>query len=114
MNKKILLGALAFPVLFASCTQEEEFMTPSVQNGPNVEGFKVALNIEKSDCPENVTRADWNYTDAKLGFTSDDLVSVYWLGNPDFQIENGLIEKYNSIFRTTNGNSFASESVIPR
>lgn len=112
MNKKILLGALAFPVLFASCTQEEEFMTPSVQNGPNVEGFKVALNIEKSDCPENETRADWNYTDAKLGFTSDDLVSVYWLGNPDFQIENGLIEKYNSIFRTTNGNSFASESMV--
>lgn len=112
MNKKILLGALAFPVLFASCTQEEDFMTPSVWNGPNVEGFKVALNIEKSDCPENETRADWNYTDAKLGFTSDDLVSVYWLGNPDFQIENGLIEKYNSIFRTTNGNSFASESMV--
>lgn len=112
MNKKILLGALAFPVLFASCTQEEEFMTPSVQNGPNVEGFKVALNIEKSDCPENVTRADWNYTDAKLGFTSDDLVSVYWLGDPDFTKEPGLSEKYNSIFRTKNGNSFESESMV--
>lgn len=112
MNKKILLGALAFPVLFASCTQEEEFMTPSVQNGPNVEGFKVALNIEKSDCPENVTRADWNYTDAKLGFTSDDLVSVYWLGKPDFTLEPGLFEKYNSIFRTKNGNSFESESMV--
>lgn len=112
MNKKILLGALAFPVLFASCTQEEEFMTPSVQNGPNVEGFKVALNIEKSDCPENETRADWNYTDAKLGFTSDDLVSVYWLGKPDFTLKNVLVEQYNSIFRTKNGNSFESESMV--
>lgn len=89
-------------------------MTPtSVQNGPDAEGIKVTLNVAKEEIPEDATRATWDYDNAKVKFDPSDLVSVYWLGaTPDWTSDATLVEKYNSIFRTDNGSSFQSESMV--
>lgn len=73
MKSKFYLSALALPLAFAACTQED-FVgenQPTVGNGTLKVNFQIEKNMDE-------TRAVWN---DGLGFSSvDDKFSLYWLG----------------------------------
>lgn len=108
MNK-FLLAALALPVAFTACTQEE--LVPQ-QNEVSMGGdIKVSLNVNKESAFEGATRADW--ANNQLQFVPGDKVSMFWLG-----ADATMYAKYpgsgfsNAVFTTSDGVGFTSPSLV--
>ena len=117
MNKKILLAAMALPMLFTACSQDEYLDDYRGQSGmatPNVEGFDVTLAPNLG----GDARAIWDNTAAKLTWEANkDLISMYWLGAPvtaasESAAPASLTGLYNSVFKTADGEAFSSESMV--
>ena len=112
MNKKFLLAAMALPMLFTACSQDEYLGELNNQNGiqaPNAKGFALDL-IAPLDVE---SRALWNEEKGKLTWEANkDLISVYWLGSSQTGTTDALQGNFNSIFKTTDGEAFTSESLV--
>lgn len=108
MNK-FLLAALALPVAFTACTQEE--LVPQ-QNEVSMGGdIKVSLNVNKESAFEGATRADW--ANNKLQFIPGDKVSMFWLGaNATTDAAYPGVGSSNAVFTTSDGNAFSSPSLV--
>ena len=109
MNYKFLFAAMTLPMVFTACSQDE--LLEGVNNGmkaPEVQGYHVTLNpVLNADAD---SRALWDETNAKLTWEKTDLISVYWLGQDE---PNGALSgSFNSIFKTTDGSEFTSESMV--
>lgn len=114
MNKKILLAAMALPMLFTACSQDEymEGLKGDMQT-PDVKGFEVTLAPSLGF--DGNSRAEWDFTGNRLSWEKTDLISVYWLNDQEDKgtgTNNVLKGMYNSIFKTTDGASFTSESLV--
>lgn len=124
MKTKLLLAALALPIVFSACGQDE---FENGQNAPTtipdnaIQGL--TLNVNKNAETDGVsTRGEWNDDQAYINFTKDDKISLYWLGLNDgatppvsfeaVALRNKLNGKFNSIFRTEDGSTFSSESLV--
>lgn len=115
MNKKFLLAAMALPMLFTACSQDELF-EDYANNGnmPDAKGYYMTLAPTLGDMADS--RATWLDSNAKLVWDNTDKISVYWLG--DNQSVEGagnskrLKGMFNSIFKTEDGNAFTSESMV--
>lgn len=124
MKTKLLLAALALPIVFSACGQDE---FENGQNAPTtipdnaIQGL--TLNVNKNAETDGVsTRGEWNDDQAYINFTKDDKISLYWLGLDDgatppvsFEaaaLRDELNGKFNSIFRTEDGSIFSSESLV--
>lgn len=119
MEKKILLAAMALPCMFAACTQEELVSESVSTNEISANGIKgLKLNLVK-ETPAG-SRADWDENHNKITFEANDMVSMYWLDKTDGNSQtystkygrNSVVGKFNSIFRTTDGESFTSQSMV--
>lgn len=112
MNNKFLLTAMALPMLFTACSQDELFEGVSNEmNMPEARGVYMDLAPVFGDLTDS--RATWLDSSAKLKWDETDLISVYWLGEPsDKTSMKQLTGKFNSIFKTTDGNKFTSESMV--
>lgn len=108
MNKS-LLAALALPVAFTACTQEE--LVPQ-QNEVSMGGdIKVSLNVNKESAFEGATRADWDNN--KLQFKPGDKVSMFWLGaNETTAAAYPGVGSSNAVFTTSDGVGFTSPSLV--
>lgn len=112
MNKKLFYAAMALPMLFTACSQDELFEEANGgMNIPKVKGYKVDLVTTKGDVTEG-TRADWtvNEDGAGLIWSPADKISVYWLNT-----ENGksaIKGHFNSVYETGDGSNFTSKSLI--
>ena len=86
--KKLFYAAMALPLMFASCTQDEILSNDFDSNVPNnaIKGLK--LGLEKNAVIDGVeSRADWNDANTKLTFETNDKVSVYWLGDTYTEVD---------------------------
>lgn len=111
MNKKLMYAAMALPMLFTACSQDELFEnTNGGMNTPEAKGFYVTMGPSLDiDSPE--TRAIWEASAGKLTWEAKkDLISVFWLGNQ--WGTSALTGQFNSVFSTTDGENFTSESMI--
>ena len=108
MNKS-LLAALALPVAFTACTQEE--LVPQ-QNEVSMGGdIKVSLNVNKESAFEGATRADW--ANNKLQFKPGDKVSMFWLGADETKAAAYPgVGFSNAVFTTSDGVGFTSPSLV--
>ena len=99
---------MALPMLFAACSQDELVDNYDVQKGPDAEGFYATLNPTLGVD----SRATW--LGGRLGWDSTDKISVYWLGaNPTIDGNtNNAKYQFNSVFKTEDGNTFESESMV--
>lgn len=106
MNKKLFYAALALPMMFAACSQEELFVEGNGgTNAPGVQGVKVNLVTTKGDVDET-TRTTWD--GSAFSWKEGDKVSVYWLADQSSDFEG----RFNSVFKTDDGVDFSSESLI--
>lgn len=108
MNKS-LLAALALPVAFTACTQEE--LVPQ-QNEVSMGGdIKVSLNVNKESAFEGATRADW--ANNQLQFKPGDKVSMFWLGADETTAATYPgTGSSNAVFTTSDGVGFTSPSLV--
>lgn len=106
---------MALPMLFAACTQDELVENFVDQNAPKAEGFYATLNPSLGVD----SRATW--LGGRLGWDETDKISVYWLGasrnEAGAEIANVTASdaakyQFNSVFKTTDGNAFESESMV--
>ncbi|MBQ3191386.1 MAG: hypothetical protein IJB61_09160 [Bacteroides sp] len=109
---KFLLAAMALPMLFTACSQDELVENYGNPDAPKAEGFYATFNpgLDGVD-----SRATWQ--GAKLAWDETDKISLYWLGaeGDDVVLVDGTTPakyQYNSIFKTTDGYSFNSESMV--
>lgn len=110
MNKKFMYAALALPMMFAACQQEELFNESNVNlTTPDAKGYKIDLVTAKGDVAD-VTRATWNESTAQLGWELTDKISVFWLADQDGEFS--LNGNFNSVYKTEDGSNFSSESLI--
>lgn len=108
MKNKVLLAAMALPMVFAACTQDE---LVDLNNPVNKGGdIKVALNVTKEGDITAESRANWN--GAGLTWEPADKISMYWLGSSANATDAALTGKSNAIFKTENGTNFTSESLV--
>ena len=109
MKKNLLLAALALPMVFAACSQDE---LADLNNAPVDKGgdIKVALNVTKEGEVAVGSRAIWN--GQGLTWEPTDKISMYWLGQNCTSTGAALDGKSNAIFKTENGSAFTSESLI--
>ena len=106
MNKKFLIAAMALPMLFTACSQEELFEGVNTMDAPQAKGLYVTL---APTLGEGVgSRAQWD--GSKLTWENTDKISMYWLDNAS--TTNALYGKYNSVFKTEDGEAFTSESMV--
>lgn len=121
MKTKFLLAALALPLVFSACTQDEfENAKNDVVAIPDNAIQGLVLSVQKNaDSEEPMTRGEWVDATNSIKFTKDDKISMYWLGEDDGSnsfstafTREGLIGKFNSIFRTEDGSIFSSESLV--
>lgn len=121
MKAKLLLAALALPLVFTACSQDELENSRNNGNIPSnaIEGLK--LSIQKSGESDGIdTRGTWLDGSNKISFDNTDKISLYWLGVADggstsyktAAARNKITGKFNSIFRTDNGTDFSSESLV--
>lgn len=121
MKAKLLLAALALPLVFTACSQDELENSRNNGNIPSnaIEGLK--LSIQKSGESDGIdTRGTWLDGSNKISFDKTDKISLYWLGTADetaksYETATARTEitgKFNSIFRTDNGTDFSSESLV--
>lgn len=97
--KKYYLAALALPLMFAACTQEDdvfEVVKSDAQQGT----LKATFVIEE----DATTRAAWE--DNTMSFVPDDKFSLYWLGKAPYA-ETSAEDKADK-----NGFEFDSESKL--
>ena len=100
---------MALPMLFTACSQDELF-EDYANNGnmPDAKGYYMTLAPTLGDMADS--RATWLDSNAKLTWDNTDKISVYWLGAT---AQTGALEgKFNSIFKTEDGNAFTSESMV--
>lgn len=110
MNKKFMYAALALPMMFAACSQEELFNEANMSMAtPDVQGYKIDLVTTKGDVAD-ATRATWNEETAQLGWELTDKISVFWLDGQDGS--QNLYGNFNSVYKTEDGANFTSESLI--
>lgn len=124
MNKK-LLWALALPVVFTGCSQED-LVSEGITNTPQANAisgltFTIAKNGTGMD-----SRAEW--VGNKISFEKGDKVSLFWLGEDGYTQNNtdgsfnctntpltdatAVTGKSNAVFRTEDGSAFAAEAVV--
>lgn len=124
MNKK-LLWALALPVVFTGCSQED-LVSEGITNTPQANAisgltFTIAKNGTGMD-----SRAEW--VGNKISFEKGDKVSLFWLGEDGYTQDNingtftgsvteltsatAVTGKSNAVFRTEDGSAFAAEAVV--
>lgn len=109
MNKKLLFAAMALPMLFTACSQDE--LIEEVSGGieaPKVQGYYVTLNPTLGG---EMTRAQWVDANYKLTWDQTDKISVYWL-NDQTTVGKNLKANFNSVFKTSDGSGFTSESLV--
>lgn len=97
--KKYYLAALALPLMFAACTQEDdvfEVVKSDAQQGT----LKATFVIEE----DATTRAAWE--DNTMSFVPDDKFSLYWLGKAPYE-ETSAEDKADK-----NGFTFDSKSKL--
>ena len=112
MNKKLMYAAMALPMLFTACSQDELFEEANGgMNTPKVKGYKVDLVTTKGDVTEG-TRADWTVSEdgAGLIWSPADKISVYWLN--DETGESAIKGHFNSVYETGDGSNFTSKALI--
>ena len=98
---------MALPMLFAACTQDELVENFVDQNAPKAEGFYATLNPSLGVD----SRATW--LGGRLGWDETDKISIYWLGASSAVSESAAAKyQFNSVFKTTDGNAFESESMV--
>lgn len=112
MNSKLFLAALALPLVFTACSQEEYFENP-VQNDIDAKGMEMSFSFVKDIDVES--RAAWG--DALSFNSTDDKFSLYWLGidiSDNLNGTNALKGQTNAVFKSedANGSSFTSESLV--
>lgn len=109
MNYKFLFAAMTLPMVFTACSQDE--LLEGVNSGmkaPEVKGYHISINpVLDVDAD---SRALWDETNAKLTWEKTDLISVYWLGQEEPSAN--LYGNFNSVFKTTDGHEFTSESMV--
>lgn len=112
MNKKFLLAALALPMLFTACSEDELFEgVDNNVNAPEAKGFYMTMAPTLGDVADS--RATWLDNNAKLAWDKTDLISVYWLDTPASMVSQAhTYGWFNSIFKTEDGNAFTSESMV--
>lgn len=121
MKAKLLLAALALPFVFTACSQDELENNLNNETIPSnaIKGMK--LNIQKSNEGDGIdTRGTWLDNGNKIKFDGTDKISLYWLGEEDASDASyktaaaraSITGKFNSIFRTDNGDVFSSESLV--
>ena len=120
MKTKLLVAALALPLAFSACTQDE--FENAQNNGTQIPDNAIkglVLNVQKSAEGDGAdTRGIWQ--NDKINFEQNDKISLYWLGTVDGSsnsfgtaaVRTSLTGKFNSIFRTTDGESFTSEALV--
>ena len=105
-----MYAALALPMMFAACSQEELFNEANMSMAtPDVQGYKIDLVTTKGDVAD-ATRATWNEETAQLGWELTDKISVFWLDGQDGS--ESLYGNFNSVYKTEDGANFTSESLI--
>lgn len=121
MKTKFLLAALALPLAFSACTQDE---FENAQNGvttvPDNAIQGLVLNVQKNGGNEDpMTKGEWIDATNSIKFTKDDKISMYWLGESDATgvfssafARTSITGKFNSIFHTEDGTTFSSESLV--
>ena len=121
MKTKFLLAALALPLAFSACTQDE---FENAQNGvttvPDNAIQGLVLNVQKNGGNEDpMTKGEWIDATNSIKFTKDDKISMYWLGESDATgvfssalARTSITGKFNSIFHTEDGATFSSESLV--
>ena len=80
MKAKLLLAALALPLVFTACSQDELENSRNNGNIPSnaIEGLK--LSIQKSGESDGIdTRGTWLDGSNKISFDKTDKISLYWL-----------------------------------
>lgn len=116
MNSKLFLAALALPLVFTACSQDEYFEDSSMTDA-NGNGMKLAFDFVKDVDVES--RASWN--DALSFSSTDDKFSLYWLGADitddaynDAEGPVALVGQSNAVFKSkdANGTGFTSESLV--
>lgn len=105
---KILMTAMALPMLFAACSQDELVDNYGVQKGPDAEGFYATLSPTFDGGVDS--RATW--TGSKLTWDNTDKISMYWLDANTVDDVTAAKFKFNSVFKTTDGAAFTSESMV--
>lgn len=118
MKTKLLVAALALPLAFSACTQDE--FENAQNNGTQIPDNAIkglVLNVQKSAEGDGAdTRGIWQ--NDKINFEQNDKISLYWLGDtgmdaaPTGSDRATTTGKFNSIFRTTDGESFTSEALV--
>lgn len=132
MKSKFLLAALALPLVFSACTQDELGNTQNdVMTIPDNAIQGLVLNVQKNaDSEAPLTRGEWIDAANSIKFSEGDKISMYWLGKDDGIIvgegdgaqgpntfktaceRDYLTGKFNSIFHTKDGATFSSESLV--
>lgn len=120
MKTKLLVAALALPLAFSACTQDE--FENAQNNGTQIPDNAIkglVLNVQKSAESDGAdTKGVWQDESNKIEFEKDDMISLYWLGGgtegqaPTGSNRETTTGKFNSIFRTTDGESFTSEALV--
>ncbi len=120
MKTKLLVAALALPLAFSACTQDE--FENAQNNGTQIPDNAIkglVLNVQKSAESDGAdTKGVWQDESNKIAFEKDDMISLYWLGDadmneaPETNNRETTTGKFNSIFRTTDGESFTSEALV--
>ena len=118
MKTKLLVATLALPLAFSACTQDE--FENAQNNGTQIPDNAIkglVLNVQKSAEGDGAdTRGIWQ--NDKINFEQNDKISLYWLGDtgmdaaPTSSDRATTTGKFNSIFRTTDGESFTSEALV--
>lgn len=116
MRKNYYLAALALPLMFAACTQEDVF---EGAYAPTQQGeLKVSFEIEEGTS----TRATW--ADNEMSFVKEDMFSLYWLGadeetDVDFStpyaqtpVVEELVGNTNAVYAQEKEGVFTSKSLI--
>ena len=109
MRKKMYLAALALPLAFASCSQEDLF--EGAQNNAQQGTVKATFVVENAAA--SATRADW--ADDKMSFVPTDKFSLYWLGagkDADLTYAEVLSGYTNAVYAQTEPGLFQSQSLI--
>ena len=120
MKTKLLVAALALPLAFSACTQDE--FENAQNNGTQIPDNAIkglVLNVQKSAESDGAdTKGVWQDESNKIAFEKDDMISLYWLGDtdmdeaPETNNRETTTGMFNSIFRTTDGESFTSEALV--
>lgn len=111
MNKKFLF-AMALPLVFTACSQEELVNEAPNQN-VKAEGISgLTFNIAKEDGFGFDSRATMG-SDNVLRFEKDDNVSLYWMGDDALNTLAATQKgESNAVYYTEDGDEFQSKSVV--